>query len=196
MKIAVAKMKAKLANKKPVDQNARTEESAEEEHCLEVDEVPEADEERGPQPAVDQTYHEDEELPEIKFIKGNKGSKNPGKLILGNKQQFICNKQIKVGERKICFYICSRKHEGRGKGKGATCNAKLSLEMNEVGEEVDILTIPKLTDHNHVCDEARIVKWLLLAEMENEMLKDVLQKASSVRKRVIVAYQQKYKDKT
>ena len=47
----------------------------------------------------------------------------------------------------------------------------------------------KLTDHNHVCDEARIVKWLILAEM----LKDVHHKASAVRKRVIVAFKQKYK---
>ena len=53
----------------------------------------------------------------------------------------------------------------------------------------------KLTDHNHVCDEARVVKWLVQAEMEDEMLKDILQRASHVRKKVICAFQQKYQNK-
>ena len=44
----------------------------------------------------DQTYNDDEDSNEIRFIKGNKGAKNPGKLILRSRQQFICNRSIKV----------------------------------------------------------------------------------------------------
>ena len=44
----------------------------------------------------DLTYNDDGDSDEIRFIKGNKGAKNPGKLILGNRQQFICNRSIKV----------------------------------------------------------------------------------------------------
>ena len=44
----------------------------------------------------DLTYNDDGDSDEIRFIKGNKGAKNPGKLILGSRQQFICNRSIKV----------------------------------------------------------------------------------------------------
>ena len=69
------------------------------------------------------------------------------------------------------------------------------METNDVGEDEEIIKLSKLSDHNHICDEARVVKWLIQSEMETEMLKDVLQKASCVRKRVIVAFQEMYKDK-
>ena len=49
--------------------------------------------------AVNQTYYDEEDSDEIIFLKGNRGAKNPGKLIIGNKQQFICNRPVKKGER-------------------------------------------------------------------------------------------------
>ena len=137
MKMAVPQLKAKLASKSPV--NTRKEESPEEEpHLEDVGQDLEADEERGPEPPVVQTFNDEEDSTEIKFINGNKGAKNSGKIILGTKQKFI----FKSWRTYKIFYTCTRKHESQGKGRGATCGARLSIEMNEVEEEVDLLRMP------------------------------------------------------
>ena len=140
---------------------------------------------------INRSFNDEEESNEITFIKGNRGAKNPGKIIVGNRQQLICNRIMKREERTRYFYDCARKHEGKSKGKGESCKARIIVETNEVGEEVEVIKLSKLTDHNHVCDEARVVKWLIQAELEDEMLKDILQRASHVRKKVICAFQQK-----
>ena len=39
------------------------------------------------------------------------------------------------------------------------------VETNAIGEEVEFIKIAKLSEHNHVCNEARVVKWLLHSEL-------------------------------
>ena len=115
MKIAVANIKAKLASMKPATvENMRLEESPEEPNLEELGEDLE--------PAVDQTYHDDEEeATEYKFIKGNKGSKNPGKLIFGNRQQFICNKQKKLEKEQDAFISAQESMKVEVKEKEQHC---------------------------------------------------------------------------
>ena len=93
------------------------------------------------------------------------------------------------------YYDCARKHEGKGKGKGASCTAKAIVEMDHVREEYVVIKTPSLCDHNHVCDEGRVVKWKIHDEMEKEFLKNLSATPSSIRKKVIVKYMQLYKDK-
>ena len=41
----------------------------------------------------------------------------------------------------------------------------------------------KLTDHNHICDQGRVLKWLLYEELEKIFFMDLMQKPSEVRKK-------------
>ena len=51
----------------------------------------------------------------------------------------------------------------------------------------------KLTDHNHICDQGRVLKWLLYEELEKTFLMDLMQKPSEVRKKVIGRFREKYR---
>ena len=120
----------------------------------------------------------------IRFVK-NKGGKNLGKIIVG-KQQFICNKQ--QGSRH--YYDCARKHEG--KSPGSSCKATVIIETNELRDNIKIIKMFELTDHNHVCEMGRVVKWLLYEQLEEEFLCDLEQKPSNVRKRVVGRFKEEY----
>ena len=67
--------------------------------------------------------------------------------------------------------------------------------MDHIREEYVVIKTPKLSDHNHVCDEGRVVKWKIHDEMEKEFLKNLSATPSSIRKKVVVKYMQLYKDK-
>ena len=54
--------------------------------------------------------------------------------------------------------------------------------------------MPKLTDHNHVCDAGRVVKWLLYEELDKEFLQNIMAKPSEVRKKVCCHFKEKYSD--
>ena len=131
---------------------------------------------------------------EIRFIKG-KGNKNLGKLISGN-QQFVCNKRIKCKSEEggtTYYYDCARKHEGKGQGPGSSCKARAIVKTNDIGEDVEVVKMAKLTDHNHICDHGRVLKWLLYEELEKTFLMDLMQKPSEVRKKVIGRFREKYR---
>ena len=144
--------------------------------------------------AIDQTFDDLENADDIELIKGHKMSKNPGKLILGT-QQFIANRCVPSEKGKRWYYACARKHEGKGKGKGASCKAQAIIDIDILHEDLKVVKKPKLTDHNHVCDEARVIKWRIQQEMEKRILLNVSSKVSIVRKQVIVEYSEKFKEK-
>ena len=50
----------------------------------------------------------------------------------------------------------------------------------------------KVSDHNHVCDMARGVKWLLYEQLEDEFLRDLEQKPSEVLKIVVARLKEQY----
>ena len=52
----------------------------------------------------------------------------------------------------------------------------------------------KLTDHNHVCNMARVVKWLLYEKLEEEFQRDLKQKPCEVRKRVVEQFKEEYQN--
>ena len=72
----------------------------------------------------------------------------------------------------------------------STCKARAIVEM--IDDDYEVTKIPKLSDHSHVCDEASCVKWLIMEEMEKEFIKDLLQIPSTIRKKIILQYKQKY----
>ena len=143
--------------------------------------------------AIDKSFDDIENEDEIELIKGHKMSKNPGKLILG-KQQFVANRCVPSEKGKRWYYSCARKHEGKGKGKGASCSAQAIIDIDLLHEDLKVVKKPKVTDHNHVCDEARVIKWRIQQEMEKRILQNVSSKVSIVRKQVIVEYSEKYKE--
>ena len=51
------------------------------------------------------SFNDDEESNKITFSKVKKGTKNPGNLIVGNKQQLLCNRVIKKEDRTGHFII-------------------------------------------------------------------------------------------
>ena len=55
-----------------------------------------------------------------------------------------------------------------------------------------LVKAPKLTDHNHVCEEAGIVKWK--SEMERRVMANLTARVSEIRKAVVDEFQEKYKD--
>ena len=52
----------------------------------------------------------------------------------------------------------------------------------------------KLTDHNHICDMGRVLKWLLYEEIEKIFLSDLMQKPSEVRKKVVAQLREKIQE--
>ena len=92
------------------------------------------------------------------------------------------------------YYQCARKHEGRGKGKGQSCSAQAIIDVNPLHEEIVLVKAPNLTDHNHICDEARIVKWKMMNEMQRRVMTNLATRAAIIRKAVVFEYQDKYKD--
>ena len=143
---------------------------------------------------IDETFNDPNVVEEIEFIKGNKGAKNPGKLIIG-RQQFVAGRVISSEKGERWYYECARKHEGKGKGKGASCSARTIVDMDLSRENWEIVSMPKVSHHNHICDEARVIKWKIMDDMEKEFLQNLAQKPSIIRKRIIVRYITKYQSK-
>ena len=85
-------------------------------------------------------------------------SKNQGKLTLC-KQQFTANCCVPSKQGQRCYYSCARKHEGKGKSNGASCKAHAIIDIDILHADLKLVKKPKLTDHNHICDRARVVKW-------------------------------------
>ena len=56
-----------------------------------------------------------------------------------------------------------------------------------------LVKAPKLTDHNHVCEEAGIVR-KIKSEMERRVMANLTARVSVIRKAVVVEYQEKYRD--
>ena len=147
-----------------------------------------------PDQPLDQSLNDSN--PDISFeiLKGHRLAKNPGKLIVGKKQQFVASRQVESELGLRWYYQCARKHEGRGKGKGQSCSAQAIIDVDPLHEEIVLVKAPNLTDHNHICDEARIVKWKMMTEMERRVMTNLTARASVIRKAVVVEYKEKYKD--
>ena len=128
----------------------------------------------------------EEQSNEVRFVK-SRGGKNLGKIIVGN-QQFTCNRQ----QGSTYYYDCARRHEGKGKAPGSSCKATTIIKTNEVGDDIQIIKMSKVSDHNHVCDMARVVKWLLYEQLEEEFLCDLEQKPSDVLKKVVARFKEQY----
>ena len=144
--------------------------------------------------AVDKSFEGEEDINDIQFVKGRPGAQTLGKLVVGQKQQFVCNRKVKYEGGSTYYYDCARKHEGKGKGPGASSKAKAIVTTNDVGEDTKVVKMPKLTDHNHVCDAGRVVKWLLYEELDKEFLQNIMAKPSEVRKKVCCHFKEKYSD--
>ena len=147
--------------------------------------------------AVDESLDisENHDQIEIIFVK-SKGNRNLGKIISG-KQQFICNRRVKGKAEdggSTYYYDCARKHDGKGQGPGSSCKAKAIIKTNDIGEDLEVVKIAKLTDHNHICDMGRVLKWLLYEEIEKKILSDLMQKPSEVRKKVVAQFREKYRN--
>ena len=76
-------------------------------------------------------------------------------------------------------------------GKGRSYSTRAIIDV--INEEMVLVKAPKLTDHNHICDEPRIVKWKMMREMEMRVMTNLRAKASVIRK-AVVEYEEKYKD--
>ena len=51
---------------------------------------------------------------------------------------------------------------------------------------------PKLEDHTHPCDVARVIKWKMMEEMHTEFLQDLTVMPSKIRKKVFLKYRVRY----
>lgn len=147
-----------------------------------------------PYQAPDQSLNDSSPDLSFELLKGNRLAKNPGKLVVGKSQQFLASrhKECEMGQR--WYYQCARKHEGRGKGKGESCSAQAIIDVDPLHEEIVLVKAPRVTDHNHVCDEGRIVKWKMMMEMERRVLANLTERASVIRKAVVVEYREMYKN--
>ena len=134
---------------------------------------------------------EEEVVVENLFLKGYANSKNPGKLVVGSRQRFTAYANMQTDEGHRYYYQCARKLENRG-NKAAMCKATVIVDKDEQGD-LHLQTIPKLEDHNHACDESRVIKWKIMEEMEESFIEDVTVLPSKIRKKTILKYQIKYR---
>ena len=134
----------------------------------------------------EEDVHDEEEGDvESVFLKGNRNAKNPGKLVIGSRQQFLSGRIVKTDQGHRYFYKCARKNENR-------CKASVVVDEDEFGA-LNLQNIPKVEDHNHICDEARVIKWKMMDEMEACFLEDITVLPSKIRKKIILKYQVKYR---
>ena len=128
----------------------------------------------------------------IRFIKGYSTARNPGKLIVGEKQRFVCGSSRNFEGGIKNYYNCAHKHENKGR-KEDMCKVSVLIQTDKDGENPNMSKAPILSEHNHVVDESLVVKWDIMADMETMMLGDVSLLPNVVMKRVILKYQQKHR---
>ena len=116
------------------------------------------------------------------FIKGYSNANNPGKLIIGKNQRFTCSKIKRKEDCFIYYYECATKPENKGNSK-AQCKAPVKVITDSDGNNISIEKFPKLTDHSHICDESRVIKWRIMLDLENEYCKDTVILPSIVHKK-------------
>ena len=85
----------------------------------------------------------------------------------------LCNRVIKKEDRTRYFYDCARNHEGR-KGKGQSCRARIFVETNAVGEEVEIIQMSKLTDNNHAPSKNPLFREIISFFREVILFRDII----------------------
>ena len=67
------------------------------------------------------------------FIMGHKRAKNPGKLIVGGNERFICAKLFQEDNGIRFYYVCSYRAENKC-WKADQCSASLNVDTSEGGE--------------------------------------------------------------
>ena len=135
---------------------------------------------------------ENSEDESFSFLKGHEDSKNPGKLIVG-KQRFTSVRTNKTENGFSYNYQCAVKAESkRDKGR-ETCKASLIVETDEEGSDISLRTIPRESEHSHVCEESEKIKWEIIADIQECFSKDETVQPSLVRKKTILKFQVKYR---
>lgn len=195
MKDKMETMRKKLAKTilKPVEEVEDIEVLVVEEVQHEEIEEEEAETENNDVNAVDESFEEESDVKDFYFIKGYSKAKNPGKLVIGKQQRFTCQKILNTDAGFKYVYECAVKPENKG-NKENQCKARVNVLTDDKDENVEISKVPKLTEHNHACDESKVIKWKIQEDMEEEKLKDSTSLPSDVRKKIILKYQHKYKD--
>ena len=134
-----------------------------------------------------------EEAVENLFLRGYDRSTNPGKLIVGNRQRFTCQRTQKIENGQRFFYYCATRAENRG-NKEKMCRASTVVEKKENGE-ITLTTTPKLEQHNHMVEESKAVKWRIMNDMEALFQEDLTTLPSQVRKRILLKFKILYQNK-
>ena len=80
------------------------------------------------------------------FIKGYTKSKNPGKLVINNRERFICAKNC--GNR--YYYVCACKNENKGKNVDK-CRATANVITDDDENVIGVVLINR--EHNYILDE-------------------------------------------
>ena len=153
----------------------------------------EGDEAEGAEEAEgDADITENSEDETFSFLKGHEDSKNPGKLVVG-KQRFTSVRTKKTENGFSYNYQCAVKAESkRDKGR-ETCKASLIVETNEDGSDISLRTIPRESEHSHVCEESQKIKWEIISDIQECFSKDETVQPSLVRKKTILKFQVKYR---
>ena len=61
--------------------------------------------------AVDKSFEGEEDMNDIQFVKGRPGAQTLGKLVVGQKQQFVCNRRVKYEGGSTYYYDSALKHK-------------------------------------------------------------------------------------
>ena len=144
----------------------------------------------GVQDEVEEDVEDQVEENVFTLHKGWESSKNPGKLVVGEKQQFTCHYAKKKETRTYFYYNCVKKYENK-RQKELMCKASCVLIQDEDGN-LQLEKTPKLEDHTHPCDVARVIKWKMMEEMHTEFLQDLTVMPSKIRKKVFLKYRVRY----
>ena len=127
------------------------------------------------------------QTPLYRFVRGyEKNPNNPGLLITHNRAKYSLNKSNKSGD--LLTYHCSTKHITK-------CNAKCQVAVLKYENEETKYVLTKFSDlsqHNHETSEGEILANEMIAEMEKRYLVNLTEKASTIRKKVIAEFMEKY----
>ena len=125
----------------------------------------------------------------LRWIPGyNKTDENPGILVVNEAAKFALNKTTTKGE--IMHYHCIKKSTTKCKAK-----CTIRVENGETAKRIYKLDkFEEINEHNHVIDEADIIALDMITEMHREFRKDLTEKPSVVRKRIMKQYRNKSMD--
>ena len=126
------------------------------------------------------------------FLKGHQDSKNPGKLIVGN-QRFTSVRTKETKNGFSYYYQCALKAESKRDKDREACKASLIVETNEEGSDISLRTIPRESEHSHVCEESQKIKWEIIADIQESFSKDETIQLSLIRKKTMLKFQVKYR---